>query len=116
MAHPVVHFEVLGKDGPALQQFYGEAFGWKIDASNPMQYGIVDTGAEGRGIAGGVAAAQEGSQGWVTFYVEVPDVEAHLQKVEQLGGKRMAGPMDVPGGPTLGIFTDPEGHVVGLVQ
>ena len=31
MANPVVHFEVLGKDGERLQQFYRDLFGWKID-------------------------------------------------------------------------------------
>ena len=45
MAHPVTHFEVLGKDAKKLQDFYSSAFGWKIDASNPMNYGIIE--AEG---------------------------------------------------------------------
>ena len=30
MKHPVVWFEVLGKDGPKLQRFYSELFGWQI--------------------------------------------------------------------------------------
>ena len=51
MANPVVHFEVTGKDGKKLQDFYSKAFGWKIDASNPMNYGIVDNA--GQGIGGG---------------------------------------------------------------
>ena len=42
MANPVVHFEVLGKDGERLQQFYRDLFGWKIDANNPMKYGYVE--------------------------------------------------------------------------
>jgi predicted enzyme related to lactoylglutathione lyase len=29
MAHPVMHFEVTGKDLGKLQKFYGELFGWK---------------------------------------------------------------------------------------
>ena len=28
MAHPVMHFEVTGKDLDKLQSFYGELFGW----------------------------------------------------------------------------------------
>ena len=36
MGQPVVHFEVVGKDGAALQSFYSELFGWEIDANNPM--------------------------------------------------------------------------------
>jgi predicted enzyme related to lactoylglutathione lyase len=52
----------------------------------------------------------------VTFYVEVPDVEAALAKAESLGGSRMMGPDQVPGGPIIGLFTDLDGNTVGVVQ
>jgi len=41
MGAAVVHFEVIGKDGKALTSFYTELFGWKVDANNPMNYGMV---------------------------------------------------------------------------
>lgn len=120
MGQPVVHFEVIGKDGAALQAFYSNLFGWMIDTDNPMSYGIVtredNVNAEGIGIGGGVAAAPEGYDGHITFYVEVPDVGAALAQAESLGGKRLMGPDEVPGGPVLGMFTDPEGHIVGVVE
>jgi predicted enzyme related to lactoylglutathione lyase len=117
----VVHFEVIGKDGEKLQSYFSELFDWKIDASNPMGYGVVsrdgNTNAEGAGIGGGVAGAPEGSDGHVMFYVEVPDVDAALAKAESLGGKRLWGPSEVPGmGIVLGHFNDPEGHLIGVVQ
>jgi uncharacterized protein len=115
MGAPVVHFEILGKDGARLQSFYSETFGWKIDSSNPANYGIVDTDSGDRGIPGGVSAAEQGP-GWITFYVEVDDLEATLERIQQSGGKTLAGPMQVPGGPRLAIFADPEGHTVGLVD
>ena len=52
----------------------------------------------------------------MTFYVEVPDVEASLAKAESLGGTRMMGPDDVMQGLTIGLFTDPEGHVIGVMN
>jgi predicted enzyme related to lactoylglutathione lyase len=122
MGHPVVHFEVIGQDATALQSYYSELFGWEIDAANPIGYGLVqregNTNADGVGIGGGVGKApQEGYAGHVTFYVEVPDVEAALTKAEGLGGKRLFGPDEVPGaGVVLGQFTDPEGHMIGLTQ
>jgi predicted enzyme related to lactoylglutathione lyase len=120
MGQPVVHFEIMGKDGEKLRSYYSELFGWEIDADNPMNYGIVqrdgNTGADGVGIGGGVGAAPEGYDGHVTFYIEVPDVEAALAQAESLGGKRVMGPMKVPDGPEIGHFNDPEGHLVGVVQ
>jgi predicted enzyme related to lactoylglutathione lyase len=121
MGQPVVHFEIIGKDGAKLQNYYSELFGWEIDASNPMGYGIVqregNTNADGAGIGGGVAAGPEGYEGHTMFYVEVPDVEEALAKAESLGGTRVMGPDEVPGaGIVLGHFKDPEGHLVGLVK
>jgi predicted enzyme related to lactoylglutathione lyase len=120
MGQPVVHFEVIGKDGEKLQSYYGELFGWEFDTNNPMNYGVVtrdgNTNDDGAGIGGGVAGGPEGYEGHVTFYVEVPDVEAALAKAEQLGGSRIMGPDDVMEGLTLGQFSDPEGHVIGVVK
>ncbi len=49
--------------------------------------------------------------------VEVLDVEAALAKAESLGGSRLMGPDEVPGGgPVIGQFADPEGHAIGLIQ
>ena len=63
------------------------------------------------------APAPEGYEGHVTFYVEVDDVEEALKKAESLGGTRMMGPEEIPGvGITIALFTDPEGHVIGLVK
>ena len=65
-----------------------------------MNYGIVqrdgNTNADGVGIGGGVAG-YEGMDGHVTFYVEVPDVEAALAKAESLGGTRIMGPDTIIG-------------------
>src|SRR5205085_12459001 len=121
MGQPVVHFEVIGKDGPKLVGYYSDLFGWEIDANNPMGYGVVqregNTNAQGVGIGGGVGGAPEGYDGHVMFYVEVPDVGASLAQAESLGGTRVMGPDAIPGmGLVLGHFKDPEGHLIGLVQ
>ena len=120
MGQPVVHFEVIGTDGAKLQSYYSDLFGWEIDSDNEMGYGVVDRemnlGPTGIGIGGGVAGGPEGYAGHVTFYVEVPDVEAALARAETLGGTRVFGPDTIMGNMVLGQFLDPEGHVIGVVQ
>jgi predicted enzyme related to lactoylglutathione lyase len=120
MGQPVVHFEVIGKDGDKLKSYYSELFGWQIDSNNDMGYGIVprdgNTNPDGAGIGGGIAKGPDGYEGHVTFYVEVPDVEASLAKAERLGGTRVFGPDELMEGLVLGQFSDPEGHVIGLTQ
>ena len=121
MGQPVVHFEVVGNDQAALSSYYSELFGWEITTAPdaPMAYGIIDrernTNRDGVGIGGGIGQAPEGYPGHVTFYVEVPDVEAALAKAESLGGTRMMGP-DRVGPVEIGLFNDPEGHTIGVVK
>lgn len=33
MPNPVVHFEIIGQDAEALQQYYRDLFGWSLAAS-----------------------------------------------------------------------------------
>jgi predicted enzyme related to lactoylglutathione lyase len=120
MGAPVVHFEIAGQDPGKLHSYYSELFGWEIDANNPMNYGVVqregNTNADGVGIGGGISGTPEGYEGHVTFYVEVPDVEASLAQAESLGGTRMMGPEEVMENVEIGIFTDPEGHPIGVIK
>lgn len=121
MGRPVVHFEIIGRDGKRLHEYYSQLFGWNIDADNPMNYGIVpredNLNADGVGIGGGVGGpGPEGYPGHVTVYVEVPDVEEALADAERLGGTRMMGPEKPMEGVEVGLFADPEGHVVGVVR
>jgi predicted enzyme related to lactoylglutathione lyase len=121
MGQPVVHFEIIGRDAKKLHDYYSDLFGWEISADNPMNYGIVareeNVSSEGVGIGGGIGGpGPEGYPGHVTFYVEVPDVEAALAKAEGLGGTRVMGPEQIMEAAEIGLFTDPEGHLVGVVK
>ena len=113
MGQPVVHFEVMGTDAAKLHRYYANLFEWKISVAPgaPVSYGLVD----GAGIAGGIGGSADTPK-HVTFYVEVPDVEAALKQAETLGGSRVQGPDQVPGGPIIGLLNDPEGNTVGVTQ
>jgi len=113
-AKPVVWFEVVGKDAPALKRFYSELFDWQIaDPPDGSGYGMV--AAVDKGIGGGVGPSQDGSAGHVTFYIEVDDPAAYLKRAEKLGGKTIMPPMEVPqANLTFAYFADPEGHMIGL--
>jgi predicted enzyme related to lactoylglutathione lyase len=117
MANPVVHFEIIGKDGDKTKQFFTDLFGWSINSDNPMNYGLTDPGESGigRGIAGGIGGAMPGQDGHVTFYVEVEDVEAALVKAEGLGATRLFGPETIMEGLTIGLFADLDGRPIGVL-
>jgi uncharacterized protein len=121
VGQPVVHFEIIGTNPAKLRSYYGELFGWEFQTgdatteavSEPNNYGFVDGTTTAGGINGGVGGGR-GYEGRVLFYVQVPNVEAALQQAESLGGKRRMGPEGTPGTLVVGLFTDPEGHLIGV--
>jgi predicted enzyme related to lactoylglutathione lyase len=115
MAQPVVHVEVIGQDPDALRQYYGTLFGWQFgDTMGPTNY---STAQDSDGIGRGVGGVPEGYPGHVTFYVQVQDVEDTLAQAVSLGGQRMMGPEDMTEvGITIGLLSDPEGHVIGVMS
>ena len=112
MPHPVVHFEIAGKDGAKLQDFYRKLFDWKIEVDPQINYGMADTGGEG--INGGVFQAPPESPPYITFYVQVDDLQAYLDKAQSLGGTTMVPPTPIPNVGAFAMFHDPEGNLVGL--
>ena len=115
MSHPVVWFEVMGKKGTELQSFYRSLFDWKIEVDNPMNYGMVEA-TKGRGIPGGVGQHDDGPHPKVTFYVSTTDIEASLAKAKELGGKVLMPRTEIQPGTVLGLFADPDGNAIGLVE
>lgn len=114
MAAPVTHFEVMVKDAKKGHDFYGNLFGWKVDIVEGG-YGMVNTGVK-MGINGGIGPVTENIAPHTVFYVQVEDVQAHLDKAVSLGGKVIMPLTEIPNMVTYAQFADPEGNVIGLVK
>jgi predicted enzyme related to lactoylglutathione lyase len=114
MANPVSWFEIIGKDGDALQKFYADLFGWQMQkAPGDMNYAMLE--AKDGGIAGGIGESQQGMS-YVAVYAEVDDPQAYLDKAESLGGTTVMPVTEVPGMVTFALFNDPEGHTIGVYK
>ncbi len=116
MGQPIVHFEIMGKDAVRLQKFYAEAFDWQIAPPTGPEmgfYGMVDGASSG--IGGGIGQ-EPGGRTRVTIYIGVPNAQAALDRIVSLGGRILMPPMQIPGGPTIAQFADPDGNVTGLVE
>jgi len=112
MAAQVIHVEVLGKDGQALQRFYQDVFGWQLDTNNPGGYGMY---RQADGLTGGIGPSSDGGAGHVTFYVHADDPQAILDRVSASGGQVLMPLTEVAPETTVALFADPEGHVVGIM-
>jgi uncharacterized protein len=115
MGSPVVHFEIGGPDDGPLLRFYGELFGWRLTrVPGGVNYTLVDTQG-GAGVNGGIGKSGTGEP-WASFYVEVDDLQAVLDKAESLGGKTVLPITEIPGMVAFAMFDDPDGLLVGLVK
>ena len=117
MGNPVVHFEIAGPDGPALRQFYSDLFGWNIEVQGEEigNYSLVS--ANEGGIGGGVYPTTEDmpARSYVTFYVQVDDLQTALDKVAGMGGNAIMPPMEIaPGMGSIAMFVDPADNTIGL--
>jgi uncharacterized protein len=112
MANPVVRFEVGAADHQPLVAFYAELFGWDMQTISES-YTLVDTRG-GQGLIGGVGRSGTGDP-WVSFYVEVDDLQATLERAEALGGRTVVPVIELPG-MAFAMFDDPDGLLVGLMR
>jgi uncharacterized protein len=103
MITPIVFFDIAGPDGAALKSFYAAAFGWSTD---PM----------GRIAEAGLPGAIRQDPADKVLYLGVSDVTAALAAVEASGGKTVMPRFEVKGVAVLGLFKDPAGNTMGLVE
>ncbi len=114
-SHKIVHWELMGPDASALNGFYQELFGWKGEEV-PDFGGYTMIPADDSGLAGAIGAGNEHMPSYQTMYIEVESVDEHLAKVEASGGTTVVPRTIVPGMVTFGMFHDPAGNLVGLVE
>ena len=107
--HPVVYFEIGCHNGEETRAFFSDLFGW--DISVPGEGMMINTGS---GIPGHIVELAPEWGTYVTVYIEVEDVELYLKKAEELGGKTLVPPVDLPGRGRFAWLAAPEGNIMGI--
>lgn len=115
MGNPVMQFQLLAKNPDKQAEFYGQLFGWQVNANNALGYRMLETGAT-RGINGGIWPAPPEGQPMVALFIEVDDVAAQIEKASQLGATVVIPPQKLPDGDEMAYIVDPEGVPVGLFK
>lgn len=106
MAQPIVFFDIAGLDDEVLKSFYSSVFGWELDQAGRFAVPVATP------IKGAVRKDPTEQR----IYLGVPDVTACLSLIEQSGGTVDEPRFEVPGVVVLGLFRDPAGNPMGLVE
>ena len=114
----VIHFEIPVNEPDRAAAFYQRVFGWKFEKwDGPMEYWMVNTGAEGApGINGGMTQPREGQNPGTLNTVAVQSLDQTIKKIEQHGGKICVPKMAIPKIGWLAYAEDPAGNVFGIIE
>lgn len=103
-------YELMTTDTKAAGTFYSDVVGWStrdVSSADGMQYttfNLGDTGMAGMLNIGGQTA-------WIG-YIAVEDVDAHVEKILEAGGKLWKPATDVPGMLRFAVMSDPQGAAI----
>ena len=109
--------ELYAGDREADFAFYSKLFGWtKSDALDMGPMGTYQIFAESGVAIGGMMTKPEAMPvaSW-TYYVNVANVDATLDKTKAAGGEVLNGPHEVPGGSWIVQCRDPQGAAFNFV-
>jgi uncharacterized protein len=102
-------YELMTSDTKAAGKFYSDVVGWSTHEipGGSHDYTIFNIGDVG--IAGMLNIP--GHTAWVG-YISVDDVDAHIEKIVEAGGKLLRPATDVPGMLRFAVMSDPQGAAI----
>jgi predicted enzyme related to lactoylglutathione lyase len=105
--------ELASPDLDASKAFYSSLFGWDVEPfeGSPQPYLTIKNGDANNG-----GIRELGPPGtpphWLVYFA-IDDIDEGLAKVQELGGTKLDGPIDI-GIAKIGIVQDPQGAVFAL--
>ncbi len=106
MAAPIVFFDIAGPDLKTQASFYSTVFGWDVAADGRFSVAVTPR----------LDATLRADPADKLLYVGVEDVTATLATIKANGGSIDAPRFEVKGVVVLGLFRDPAGNRMGLVE
>lgn len=113
-----IWLDLMSEDPAGAAEFYGELFGWEVEAPPNEEFGGYQTFVRnGRRVAG-ISPVMEGAAApnvW-SIYLHTADAAATVAAVEQAGGSIVVPPMAVGDQGTMLFGVDSAGAAIGFWQ
>jgi predicted enzyme related to lactoylglutathione lyase len=106
--------ELKTTDPRAAAAFYTTLFGWET-VDYPMEgmtYTVLKVNGDETGGIMGIPPKSQGMPPMWSIYVTVDDVDATAKQVEELGGKILQPPIDIPMVGRFCVLQDPQGAAI----
>ena len=99
-------YELMTNDLAASGKFYSDVVGWTTKDVSVAEMPYTTFNVGDAGVAGMLTVP--GHSAWIG-YIHVDDVDTHVEKIVEAGGKLWKGPTDVPGMLRFAVMSDPQG-------
>jgi len=106
MAAPIVFFDIAGPDAAGLRKFYSSVFEWECSSGATFTTAVVSP----------LPATIRQDPADKLLYMGVTDITATLAQIVTHGGAIDVPRFEVKGVVVLGLFRDPAGNRMGLVE
>jgi uncharacterized protein len=106
MAAPIVFFDIAGEESQKLIEFYSDLFGWEISDNGQFNIPVVAP------ISGAIRRDPSEKR----IYIGIENITEKLAEIVAKGGTVDAQRFEVPGVVILGLFKDPAGNPMGLLE
>jgi predicted enzyme related to lactoylglutathione lyase len=111
--------ELDTRDPQKAIDFYTQLLGWKIESTPSPTFQYWQVNVDGQGEAGIMPMPEmvppEVPSFWLPYFT-VADAKASTAKAAELGGRVVAGPMEVPGMLWFSVLADPQGASFAVMQ
>jgi uncharacterized protein len=110
--------ELQTRDPEAAASFYARLFGWEtepVKEDGKLVYVTIENaGAKNGGMMPMTEQHGDAPPYWLTYFT-VPSCDAAAGKVRELGGRVLAGPLDLGAG-RIAVVSDPQGAAFALFE
>lgn len=114
MGNPLIHWELLVADEAKGKEFYGNVFAWHFSEGNSPGYSLIETGMT---PGGGILTKPETAPSFALHAnFKVDDIDETLARAADAGGTIIATKTHIPGVGWWGMFADPDGIPIGIVE
>ncbi len=110
--------ELTTRDVASASAFYHGLFGWEVQMTPSPAGDYISFTNQGRMAAGMLTMPAEWGEmppAW-GVYLAVADCDATVQQAQELGGKVMMPPTDVPETGRMAVLQDPQGAVFSVIK
>lgn len=109
--------ELMTTDVESARRFYSKLFGWETEYASMegMNYWVIKSRGDTTGGIMSMPPEVVGMPPMWGIYVTVDDVDATAKEVEELGGKIIRPPSDIPNVGRFCVLSDPQGAVISAI-